>query len=200
MAAERDEDARQLWRDDIQELDLARAIFLDECGTHLALTPLYARAPRGKRAVGRVPRNRGRATSLLASLTLAGIGPCLTIEGGVDAAVFAAYAEELLAPTLAAGDVVVMDNLAAHLDRRARAAIEARGAHILLLPPYSPDLMPIELAFGTLKAALRRAGARTREALEEAIAQALRAVTPAEARAWIAHCGYPLPAQPLRPP
>jgi transposase len=147
-----------------------------------------------------VPRNRGRNTTLVSSLTLAGIGPSLTIEGGVDVEVFAVYAEQALAPALRAGDVVILDNLAAHLGARARAAIEARGAHLLLLPPYSPDLMPIELAFGTLKEALRRAGARTREALEEAIAQALRAITPADARAWFAHCGYPLPTQPLRPP
>lgn len=105
----------------------------------------------------------------------------------------------MLAPALEPGQVVVLDNLGAHRPAEVRAIVEARGARLLYLPGYSPDLNPIELAFGTLKAALRRAGARTREALEAAIAQALAAIPPEQVRGFFAHCGYPLPDQPLRP-
>ena len=200
VAAERDEDARQLWRDDTRELDPTRAIFVDECGTHRALTPLYAWAPRAERAVGRVPRNRGRATTLLSSLTLAGVGPSLTIEGGVDAAVFAAYAEQLLAPALAAGDVVDHGQPGRPPEPPRpggdRGARRPRAAAAALLAGLDPDRVGLRQGQG----GLRRAEARTHEALEEAIGQALRTVTPQDAHAWFAHCGYPLPAQPLRPP
>jgi transposase len=196
-ASERDEAVRQQWRDDTRQLDVSRAVFVDESGTHLAMTPLYGRAPRRERALGRAPRNRGRSTTLVAALTVAGMGPAMTVEGGTDQAVFEAYVEQGLAPTLAPGQVVILDNVGAHLSRRARELIEARGAHVVFLPAYSPDLSPIELAFAKIKEHLRRAEARTREALEEAIAAALAAVTAADARGWFAHCGYPPPAQPL---
>jgi transposase len=161
------------------------------------MTPLYARAPRGERAVGTVPRNRGTVTTLLASLSLAGMGAAMTIEGGTDTAVFDAYVEQGLAPTLRPGQVVVLDNVGAHQSERARQAIEARGCRLLFLPAYSPDLSPIELAFSKLKAGLRRVEARTQSALDEAISQVLETVTPADAHGWFAHCGYSLPAQAL---
>jgi len=161
------------------------------------MTPLYARAPRGERAVGTVPRNRGTVTTLLASLSLAGMGAAMTLEGGTDTAVFDAYVEQGLAPTLRPGQIVVLDNVGAHQSERARQAIEARGCRLLFLPAYSPDLSPIELAFSKLKAALRRLAARTQATLEEAIGEALRMITPADARGWFAHCGYSLPAQPF---
>jgi len=196
-ASERDEAARQLWRDDIGHLDLTRVVVVDECGTHRAMTPVYGRAPRGARSVGQVPRNRGTGTTLVAALTLAGMGPAMTIVGGTDAAVFEAYLEQGLAPTLRSGDLVILDNVGAHQSRRARALIEDRGAHLLFLPPYSPDLSPIELAFSKVKQVLRRSEARTQAALDTAIGAALTTVTAADARAWFAHCGYPVPAQPL---
>jgi transposase len=146
-----------------------------------------------------VPRNRGKATTLIASLTAAGVGPARTRQGGTTKAVFLAYLREDLAPTLEPGQVVVVDNLGAHRAAEAREIVEARGARLLYLPSYSPDLNPIELAFGTLKAALRKAGARTREALEAAIRAALAAVTPAQVRGFFAHCGFPLQGQPFRP-
>ena len=120
-----------------------------------------------------------------------------TVVGGTDAAVFEAYVEQGLAPTLRPGDVVILDNVGAHQSRRAREVIEARGAHLLFLPPYSPDLSPIELAFSKIKTALRRTAARTQDALEEAIGAALATVTAADARGWFAHCGYPVPEQVL---
>ena len=120
----------------------------------------------------------------------------MTIVGGTDAAVFEADVAQGLAPTLHAGQVVILDNVGAHRSRRARALIEARGAHLAFLPPSSPDLSPIEHAFSTIKEALRRAQARTQATLEAAIGAALAAVTAADARGWFAHCGYPLLAQP----
>jgi transposase len=171
-------------------------VWIDECGSHTSLTPLYARAPKGERAHGRVPRNRGPNTTLLAALTLQGMGPAVTLEGALDTRTFEVYVEQVLAPTLRPDDIVVLDNLSAHQSARARQAVEARGAHLWFLPAYSPDFSPIEEAFAKLKARLRRAEARTREALETALGQALEAITPQDARGFFAHCGYLPQAQP----
>lgn len=161
------------------------------------MTPRYARAPRGERAPGVVPRNTGSNTTLVATLSLAGVGAAMTLEGAVDRLAFEAFVREVLAPTLVPGQVVVLDNLSVHQGAAIRAAIEAAGCALLFLPPYSPDFAPIEQAFAKLKAALRRAGARTREALEAAIAAALAAITVRDAAGWFAHCGYRLPDQSL---
>jgi transposase len=142
-----------------------------------------------------VPRNRGPNTTLIASLTLRGMGPAVTLEGAVDTAAFEAYVEQVLAPTLEPEDLVVIANLSAHKSARVRQAVEARGAQLWFLPAYSPDLSPIEEAFSKLKALLRRAAARTREALEAAIREALEAITPQDAHGWYAHCGYLAEAQ-----
>lgn len=170
---------------------------MDECGTHTSMTRLYARAPKGERAYAKVPRNRGKNTTLLASMSSEGMGPCLAVEGSTTKAVFEAYVERVLAPSLRPGRVVVIDNLGAHRGERVRELIEARGCSLLYLPPYSPDFSPIEEAFSKLKALLRKAEARTREALVEAIGQALEAVEAKDARGWFGHCGYLLGAQPL---
>ena len=143
-----------------------------------------------------MPRNRGRVTTLLASLTPAGVGPATTRQGGTTKAAFLAFLREGVAPTLEAGQVVVLDNLGAHRAREVRTIVEAAGARLVYLPSYSPDFNPIELAFGKLKARLRQAGARTREALETAIRDGLAAITAADACAFYAHCGFPLPGQP----
>ena len=172
-------------------VDPARLVFVDEAGTHVALTRRHARAPRGQRARGVVPRNRGRTTTLVASLTPAGTGPAMTVEGGTTVAVFEAYVSQVLAPSLVPGRVVVLDNLAAHRASRARELVEARGAELVFLPAYSPDFSPVEEAFSKVKELLRTAGARTREALFEAIGRALAAVTARDARGYFAHCGYP---------
>ena len=154
------------------------------------MTRLYARAPRGERAYGEVPRNRGKNTTLLASMTADGMGPCAAVVGSTTGSVFAAYIEQVLAPALRPGQVVVLDNLAAHKGERIRRLVEARGCELLFLPPYSPDFSPIEEAFSKVKALLRCAAARTREALVEAIGRALDAVTARDAQGWFAHCGY----------
>ena len=194
-AAERDEGERARFRAAMAAVDPARLVFVDESGTHVATTRRWARAPRGRRAVGSVPRNRGRVTTLVASLTLAGMGPALAVEGGTTTEVFVAYVDQVLAPALVPGQVVVVDDLAAHHGARARELVEARGAELVFLPAYSPDLSPIEEAFSKVKALLRKAEARTREALAAAIGQALRAVSPADARGYFAHCGYPVAAR-----
>jgi len=168
---------------------------VDECGSNINLTPTYARAPRGARAYGTAPRNTATNTTLIASMSTAGMGAALVLTGATDAAAFVAYVEQVLGPTLTPGQIVVLDNLSAHKDTRVRAAIEARGCALWYLPAYSPDLSPIEEAFAKLKNLLRRAAARTREALVEAIAQALDLITAADAQGFFQHCGYPVTVQ-----
>lgn len=187
---ERDEAQRAAWRARIASVDPTRFIWVDETGSHVGLAPTYGRAPRGMRARGSVPRNRGRVTTLIASLTLAGMGPALMLEGGVDTDAFTAYVTRLLAPTVRPGQIVVLDNLPAHHAARVRSAIEHRGAEVWFLPAYSPDLNPIEEAFSKLKALLRRAGARTRDTLTDAIRSARPTITTLDARGWVTHCGY----------
>ena len=194
MAGERDEAARAAWRVGMQPTDPARLVFVDESGTHLALSPRYAWAPRGQRAPGQVPRNWGKNTTLVAGLSPHGVQAPWTIEGAMDTDAFTVYVREVLGPTLQPGQVVVLDNLSVHKPAGIREAIAVRGCQLVFLPPYSPDFNPIEEAFSKLKAQLRRAGARTREALLAAIAQALGTVTAADARGWFTHAGYrPLP-------
>jgi transposase len=145
-----------------------------------------------------VPRNRGKNQTLIASITLqGGIGAALSIEGSTDAELFETYVEELLAPTLIAGQVVVLDKLGAHRTERVSELVEERGADLLFLPSYSPDLNPIEEALSKIKNIVRKAGARTREALNEALSEAIKAVRLEDVLGWFAHCGYRLQDQPL---
>ena len=181
----------------MRPLDPTRLVFVDESGANVAMTPRYGRAPRGQRVVGAVPRNHGRNTTLFAALSLGGIAAAMTLEGAADRDAFDVFVERVLAPALTPGQVVIWDNLSVHKGATARALVEARGCELVFLPPYSPDLSPIELAFSKLKAYLRRAGPRTRDALEEAIAAGLRTLTTADARGWFAHCGYAATGQPL---
>jgi transposase len=172
-------------------VDPRRFVTVDECGTHTSMTRTRARAPRGQRAYGRVPRNRGKNTTLLALMTLeGGMGPTMAVEGGTGRFVFEAYVERFLAPALSEGRIVVVDNLGAHKTQRVRELIEARGAELWFLPSYSPELNPIEEAFSKVKALLKKAAARTKEALIEAISEALGAVTPEDVRGWFGHSGY----------
>ena len=165
-------------------------MFVDEMGANTSLQPLYAWSPRGERARCSVPRNRGPNTTLLASMTSEGMGPCLAVQGATTRIVFEAYIEKVLVPSLRRGQVVVMDNLSAHKGERVRALIESAGCELLYLPPYSPDFSPIEEAFSKVKGLLRKAGTRSREALVEAIGEALDAVTAQDARGFFTHCGY----------
>ena len=171
-------------------LHAERLVFVDEMGSNTSLHELYAYAPKGQRAYCSVARNRSKNTTLLSSMTFSGMGPSMVVEGGTDGAVFEGYLREMLVPALREGDVVVMDNLSVHKSETVRELIEGAGAHLLYLPPYSPDFNPIEEAFSKIKNLLRKAGARVREALVEAIGQALSELTEEDARAFFGHCGY----------
>jgi transposase len=174
-----------------------RLVFVDEMGTNTSLHPLYAWSQRGERARCSVPRNRGPNTTLLASMTAEGIGPCLAVEGATSKIVFEAYIEKALVPSLRRGQVVVMDNLSAHKGDRVRELIEGTGCELLYLPPYSPDFNPIEEAFSKVKGLMRKAQARSRKALVEAMGKALDAVTTGDARGFFEHCGYRALGQPF---
>jgi transposase len=189
-ATERNEEARSTWRDQLKQLDARKLVVIDECGSNIGLTPLYARAPKGLRAYGSAPRNRGKNTTLIAALTFEGMGESMIIEGSATTAAFERYVEEILAPSLIAGTIVIMDNLAADIGKKVEELIQIRGCQLLFLPAYSPDFSPIEETFSKLKTFLRRAGARTREALQDAICQALLTVTAQDAHGWFRHCGY----------
>ena len=162
---------------------------------HTSMDRLRSRAPKGERAYGKVPRNRGKNTTLIASMSLYGMGESMCVEGATDAAAFEVYVEHFLAPTLSEGQVVVLDGLGAHRPGRIRELIEERGADLVFLPSYSPDLNPIEEAFSKIKNILRKLGARTHEALLEAMSEALSKVTPWDAAGWFDHCGYEVEVQ-----
>jgi transposase len=197
-AAERDEFLRAAWRTLVaEEVDAKRLVFVDEMGANVSLSALYAWSRKGKRALGSAPRNWGKNVTLLASITSGGVGPCLAVEGSTTREVFEAYLEGVLAPTLSPGQVVVMDNLCAHKGGRVQEILERAGCELVYLPPYSPDFNPIEQAFSKVKGLVRRAEARTREALIEAMGRALSALSAMDARAFFDHCGYREVVQPL---
>jgi transposase len=198
IASERDEEVRGLWRWLASRFDARRLVFVDESGFNTSMRRLRARAPKGKRAYGKVPRNRGKNQTLIAAITLEGaMGESMTVEGGTDALAFETYVERFLAPSLSEGQVVILDGLGAHRTEKVEELIEGRGADLVFLPSYSPDLNPIEEAFSKIKNLVRKEGQRVREALVEAIGRALAAVTPEDAAGWFAHAGYRSQDQPL---
>jgi len=156
------------------------------------MTRRYARAPRGERVGEGVPVGHWHTLTLLGALTSEGLLAAMTVDSPTDGDVFLAYLEQVLCPRLRPGQIVIMDNLAAHKIDGVREQIESVGAQLLYLPPYSPDFNPIEPAWSKVKQLLRGAKARTVEVLETALAQALSAITPQNASAWFAHCGYAL--------
>ncbi len=159
---------------------------------NIAMTRLYGRAAPGERVVDSAPQNYGENITMLATLSLDGITAPMTVAGAVDGIVFKTYVEKVLAPTLSPGDIVIMDNLGAHKVAGVSQLIEARGGRVIYLPPYSPDLNPIEKCWSKIKTYLRAAKARTREALEKALKEALRLVSAKDAIGWFASCGYSL--------
>ena len=184
--------AREQYRETSASLDLERLKFVDESGVNLALTRLFGRAPKGQRVVDGVPKNYGDNVTLLGALSTAGVEALMSVNGATDSEVFLVFVREVLSPTLSEGDVVVWDNLGAHRSQAVREVIEAKGARLLFLPPYSPDMNPIERCWSKIKTFLRAAKARSREALDAAIKEALTTVTESDARAWFTHCGYTL--------
>jgi transposase len=182
--------ARALWRDGQAELSPARLVFLDETWAATNMTRRYGRSRRGERLLAAVPHGHWKTTTFVAALRCDGLGAPCVVDGAMNGAIFRAYVEQVLAPTLSAGDVVVLDNLSSHKVAGVREAIEARGASLLYLPPYSPDLNPIEQAFAKLKALLRAAAARTVEQLWTAIGQLLERFSADECANYLANCGY----------
>jgi transposase len=165
--------------------------FVDEAGVHLSFTRLYGRAAPGQRVVDTVPQQPGGPSwTLLGALGWHGLSAPWLLKGAVDGTAFEVYVRQVLGPTLRPGDIVVLDNLSAHKVTAVESAITAQGAQVHFLPPYSPDLNPIEQCWAKVKAELRAAKARTFEALLEALKTALQAVTRADAMAWFQHCGY----------
>jgi transposase len=170
-------------------VDVRNLVFIDEAGIHLGMVRLFARAFRGERALDAVPRLRGTNVSLIGALSLDGLIASLTLEGSVDTAAFLRYVNDVLAPQLWVGAIVVMDNLKVHHAHSVRDAIEAVGARLVFLPPYSPDLSPIELCWSQLKQFLRSKAARTYEALDQAMTEAVNVITEDDAIGWFNHCG-----------
>jgi transposase len=183
---------RARWRQKRRSLDPRQLIFVDESGLNLALTRLYARAPRGVRAVGSVPQNYGQSLTVLAALDCQGIRAALLVPGPTDRAVFLTFLQQVLGPQLRTGTTVVMDNLTAHKGSAVAEAIRKAGAQLAYLPPYSPDYNPIEPAWSKIKAFLRGVGARTRRKLSRSLNLALAQVTSQDAESWFRHCGYPV--------
>lgn len=173
-------------------VDHQRLLFIDESGAKTNMTRLYGRGPRGQRVCDSVPCGRWETTTMIAAVGRNGPQAPWVIDGPMDGAAFATWAELVLAPTLKHGDIVVMDNLSVHKNADARAAIEAAGAEIWDLPPYSPDLNPIEKMWSKVKAFLRKAKARTPEALYQAIGQAMENVSNQDIVNWFTSCGYSL--------
>lgn len=187
-AQERDTEENRKRREEFVEvigrIDLDRLIFLDESGVSTQMTRLYARSTGGARIHETTPDGRWKILTILGAISTRGMIATMTIEAATDREIFLAYLDEVLCPNLRPGDVVVMDNLSSHKVQGVRERIEAAGAQVLYLPPYSPDLNPIEKAWAKLKQLLRAAKARTKQALDQAIAQMLPLLTAEDAKAW----------------
>ena len=171
-------------------MEASRLVFLDEAGATTKLVRLYGRAAPGQRVADRVPHGHWQVTSMLSAIRLEGVAASLLVEGACDRLVFETYLEQVLVPVLKPGDIVVMDNLTAHKGAKVEQILKAAGAEVWYLPPYSPDLNPIEKMWSKVKGLLRQAGARTKEALWQAIAQAIKAVTPSDCLGFLQSCGY----------
>lgn len=183
---------RRVWKSEQPDRDARRLIFIDETWAKTNMTRLRGRALRGERLVAKTPHGHWKTTTLIAALGLEGIRCSTVVDGAVNADVFESFVEHVLAPELRPGDVVVMDNLSSHKRARTRRMIEATGAQLEFLPPYSPDLNPIEMVFSKLKQLLRSLGLRTRAALWTAMQGVLDQVTTSDAQNCFEHCGYTL--------
>ena len=182
--------AREAWFEGQLDLDPTRIVFIDETAANTKMARLYGRAPRGERCRAPVPHGHWKTTTFTAGLRYDGIAAPMVLDGPMNGEAFLAYVEQALVPELQPGDIVIMDNLPAHKVHGVRQAIEAAGASLRYLPPYSPDFNPIEMAFAKLKALLRAAAARTIPDLWQAIADALRRFTPQECANYLAAAGY----------
>lgn len=181
---------RRAWLDTQPHLEPEKLVFVDETGTSTKMARRSGRAPRGQRCRAPVPHGHWKTTTFVGALRLSGITAPMVLDGAMHGAAFLAYVDQVLVPTLKPGDIVVMDNLACHRSAAVRGAIHRAGAELRFLPPYSPDLNPIEMAFSKLKAYLKQRAARTIPELWDAIGQATDNVTPAECQNYFAAAGY----------
>lgn len=181
---------REIWEHCLPGLDLDRLVFLDECGINTLMARLCGRCPQGKRLVDSLPVASWETTTLLSAVRLDGVIAPLVFSGALDAEYFDNYVEQFLAPELNRGDIVIMDNARPHKSQRVTEAIEGVGCTLVYLPPYSPDFNPIENMWSKVKACLRKACARTWDALVDAVRDALLAVTPEDCDGFFEHCGY----------
>ena len=185
---------REGWRQDQPGLDSGRLIFIDETWAKTNMTRLRGRAPRGERLVAKVPHGHWKTTSLIAALGVEGVRCSTVIDGAINRDLFEGFVEQVLVPALRPGDVVVLDNLSSHKSTHARRLIEQCGARLVFLPPYSPDLNPIEMVFSKIKQLLRSLASRTREALWDAMQSVIDRITASDAANCFRHCGYTLHA------
>ena len=171
-------------------MDFEKLVFIDESGAKTNMTRLYGRAKNGTRAVDNAPSGHWNTTTMISSMRLDGSTACMVVDGATDTEIFQVYVKHILLPTLKPEDIVVLDNLSAHKNQKTRELIESVGAQVWFLPPYSPDLNPIEKMWSKIKAILRTLKARTKEALINAVAKALDAITASDAKGWFNSCGY----------
>lgn len=191
-AQEQDEAARMRWWQQVQLLDASQMVFLDECGVNTTMHRRYARAPRGQRAFGVVPRNWKSSTTILGALSCTGVQAVMSLEGATDRLAFEAFIEQVLLPTLVPGQIVVLDNLSAHKSHKAQKMVEEAGCSWLFLPPYSPDFNPIEMLWSKFKSDLRREAPRSQEHLDLLLWPLLSTATASHAHNWFLHAGYHL--------
>ena len=178
------------WAESQPRLDPSRLICIDETWASTNMARTHGRAPRGQRLRAAIPHGHWKTTTLVAGLRTSGMIAPMVLDGPINGAAFQAYVEQVLVPELRSGDIVVMDNLASHKGPAVRSAIEAAGASLLYLPPYSPDFNPIENAFSKIKAALRKAAARTVETLWNVIGRIIPTITPNECANYFTNAGY----------
>jgi transposase len=171
-------------------MNLEKLVFIDESGAKTNMTRLYGRAKQGERATDNTPSGHWCTTTMISSMRLDGSTACMVVDGATNKEVFQAYVKHILLPTLKPGDIIVLDNLSAHKNKEIQELIESVGAELWYLPPYSPDLNPIEKMWSKIKAILRTLKARTEQSLINAIAKALEAITANDAKGWFESCGY----------
>lgn len=183
---------RAEFRQEVSQIEVDRLKWVDETGMILAMTRAYGRAVPGKRVKEAVPKNYGKNHTLIAAMGLSGIIAPFVVEGAIDGEMFREWVREAVCPSLREGDILIWDNLSAHKVEGIEEMIEERGAKVLWMSPYSPDYNPIEECWSKIKTYLRKAKARSKEALMEALKQALETITESDIRGWFTHCGYPV--------
>lgn len=182
---------RQHWHEHFKDIDPKRLVFIDESGAKTNMTRTRGRAPRGQRVIERVPHGHWQTTTMISAIRTTGPCAAAVINGATDSDAFLTYVRHALVPELRHGDLVILDNLQPHKPRQVREMIEAAGAALLYLPPYSPDFNPIENMWSKVKQHLRSAAARTFDALQDAIDAALGSITTADCAGFFRNCGYP---------